>query len=44
MKKDGDELKPWRELQLELNTSVYSEKLNCSIPLLSASLTKVKGF
>jgi hypothetical protein len=44
MKMDGDALKPLRQLQLDLNTSVYSEKLNCSIFLLSACVYKVNGF
>jgi len=40
MKTDGDALRPLRQLQLDLNTSVFSETLNYSIPFLSPSASK----
>jgi hypothetical protein len=43
MKTDGDVLKPLRQLQTDLNTSVYSETLNYSIPFLSPSIGKENG-
>jgi hypothetical protein len=43
MKTDGDALKPLRQLQLDLNTSVYSDTLNYSIPFLSPSTSTENG-